>query len=87
MDFKEILLRDVDWIYMAEDRDHWQATVITVFSLWVPSGTGNSLNNLACSLLLKNLHSMELYVKHESSIHIFIVQGRICVACLVVLST
>jgi len=26
----------VDWLYLAQDRDQWQAVVNTVMKLWVP---------------------------------------------------
>jgi len=35
MDFKEIGYKGVDWIHLAEDRDHWQALVNTLMSLRV----------------------------------------------------
>jgi hypothetical protein len=36
MDFREIEFGDVDWIYLARDRDKWRAIVNTVMNLWVP---------------------------------------------------
>jgi hypothetical protein len=36
MNLKEIGWRGVDWIYLAQDRDQWQALVITVMNLQVP---------------------------------------------------
>jgi hypothetical protein len=36
MDLREIGLRDVDWIYLAQDKDRWRALVNTVMSLQVP---------------------------------------------------
>jgi hypothetical protein len=36
MDLKEIVLEDVDWIYVAQDRDYWWAVVNTVMKLRVP---------------------------------------------------
>jgi hypothetical protein len=31
----EIWLEGVDWIHLAQVRDHWQALVNTVMDLWV----------------------------------------------------
>jgi hypothetical protein len=36
MDLREIAWDDVDWIDMANDRDHWRALVNSVLNLWVP---------------------------------------------------
>jgi hypothetical protein len=36
MDLKEIGLGDVDWIYLAQDRDRCRAVVNTVMNLLVP---------------------------------------------------
>jgi hypothetical protein len=35
-DLKEIEIRDVDWIDLAQNRDQWQALVNTVMNLGVP---------------------------------------------------
>jgi hypothetical protein len=35
MDLREIGLRGVDWIRLAEDRDRWWAVVSAVMNLWV----------------------------------------------------
>jgi CRISPR/Cas system-associated protein Cas7 (RAMP superfamily) len=35
MDLREIGLESVDWIYLAQDRDRWQALVNTVMDLQV----------------------------------------------------
>jgi hypothetical protein len=44
MNFQEIGCCDVDWIHLAQDRDHWQALVDAVMNLLVASQTGfNSL--------------------------------------------
>jgi hypothetical protein len=32
----EIELECVDWMYLAEERDKWQALVNIVMNLWVP---------------------------------------------------
>jgi hypothetical protein len=36
IDLREIGFWDVDWIYLAQDRDRWRALVNTVMNLWVP---------------------------------------------------
>jgi len=36
MDLREIGWEDVDWMRLAQDRDHWQAVVNTVMKLRVP---------------------------------------------------
>jgi hypothetical protein len=36
MDLREIGWDDMDWIYMAQDRDRWGAVVNTVMNLWFP---------------------------------------------------
>jgi hypothetical protein len=36
MDLREIGWGDVDWIYLAQDRDQWQDLVNTVMNLWIP---------------------------------------------------
>jgi hypothetical protein len=36
LDLGEIRFGDVDWIYLAQDRDKWQALVNTVMNPWVP---------------------------------------------------
>jgi hypothetical protein len=36
MDLREIGWGGMDWIYLAQDRDHWKALVNTVMNLWVP---------------------------------------------------
>jgi hypothetical protein len=35
-DLTEIRREGVDWIHLAQDRDHWRALVNTVMNLWVP---------------------------------------------------
>jgi hypothetical protein len=35
MDLREIGLGGVEWIHMAQDRDHWWAVVNEVMNLWV----------------------------------------------------
>jgi hypothetical protein len=36
MDIREIGLEGVDWIYLAQDENRWQAVVKTVMKLRVP---------------------------------------------------
>jgi hypothetical protein len=36
MDLREIEFGDVDWIYLAQDRDRWRAFANTVMNLQVP---------------------------------------------------
>jgi hypothetical protein len=36
MALREIGWEDMDWIYLALDRDQWRALVNTVMNLWVP---------------------------------------------------
>jgi hypothetical protein len=35
IDLREIGREGVEWIHLAECRDHWQAVVIIVMNLWV----------------------------------------------------
>jgi alpha-glucosidase (family GH31 glycosyl hydrolase) len=35
MDLREIGWGDVEWIHLAQDRDHWQAFVNVMMNLWV----------------------------------------------------
>jgi hypothetical protein len=37
-------LEDVEWITVAQDRDHWLAVVYTVMSLSVSGNVGNSFS-------------------------------------------
>jgi hypothetical protein len=32
----KMVIRDVDWIHWAQDRDRWRPLVNTVMNLWVP---------------------------------------------------
>jgi hypothetical protein len=36
MDLREIGWDDVDWMYLAQDRDLWWALVDTIMNLWIP---------------------------------------------------
>jgi hypothetical protein len=45
MNLKEIGLGDMDWIYLAEDRDQWRNLVNTVMNLHVPKNVGKFLSN------------------------------------------
>jgi hypothetical protein len=44
MDFREIGWDGVDWIEMAQDRDHWRAAVNTVLNLRVSYNVGKFLS-------------------------------------------
>jgi hypothetical protein len=45
MDLREIGWKDMDWMYLDQDRDQWQALVNTVMNFRVPYHTGNLLNS------------------------------------------
>jgi hypothetical protein len=45
MDIQEVGCGVVDRIELAQDRDRWQALVITVMNLWVPLNVGNFLTS------------------------------------------
>ena len=36
MELPEVGCGDMDWIYLAEHRDRWQAVVNAVMNFWVP---------------------------------------------------
>jgi len=36
MDIREVRWEGVDWIYLVQGTDQWQALVNTVMNLWVP---------------------------------------------------
>jgi hypothetical protein len=36
IDFREMWMKNVDWIHLAQDRDRWRALVKTVMNLRVP---------------------------------------------------
>jgi hypothetical protein len=36
IDLREIKWGGMDWIDLAQNRDHWRALVNTVMNLWVP---------------------------------------------------
>jgi hypothetical protein len=36
MDLKETGYKDVDWLHLSQDRDHWWVLVNTAMNLWVP---------------------------------------------------
>jgi hypothetical protein len=41
MDVREIGLKDVNWIHLAQDRDGWWVLVNMVMYVWVPQQVGN----------------------------------------------
>jgi hypothetical protein len=47
MDFREIEWADMDWIYLARDKDHCRAFVNTVMNLRVPKNVGKFLSGCA----------------------------------------
>jgi hypothetical protein len=40
MDLREIVLGDMDWIRLPQDRDRWRAVVSAVMNLWVLAPRG-----------------------------------------------
>jgi hypothetical protein len=47
MDLREVGMRGIDWIDLAQDRDRWRAVVNTVMNLEVPRNAGN-LSSFGC---------------------------------------
>jgi hypothetical protein len=45
IDLKEMRCEGMDWIDVAEDRDRWQALVITLMKIPVPQNAGNFLTS------------------------------------------
>jgi hypothetical protein len=45
MDLGETGWDGVDWIELAQDRDHWRALVNTIMNLWVSQNAGKFLSN------------------------------------------
>jgi hypothetical protein len=45
MDLWEIGFGDMNWIYLAQDRDRWRALVNTIMNLRVPLNAGNFLTS------------------------------------------
>jgi hypothetical protein len=41
MDIKEMEREDVEWVYLAQDRDHWRDLVNIAMNLRVPQKVGN----------------------------------------------
>jgi hypothetical protein len=44
MDLREIGWDGVDWVDLAQDRDHWRALVNTVMNLRIPQNAGKFLS-------------------------------------------
>jgi hypothetical protein len=47
MDLREIGWGAMDWIHLAQDRDHWRAIVKKVMNLWIPLNIGKFLSGWA----------------------------------------
>ena len=45
MDLQEVGWWDMDWIYLAQYRDRWQALVDAVINFWFPNNAGNFLTS------------------------------------------
>jgi hypothetical protein len=41
MYLQEVGCGDMDWIKLAQDRDRWEALMMGVMDLWVPSNMGS----------------------------------------------
>jgi hypothetical protein len=44
IDLREIEWDGMDWIYLAQDRDQWRASLKTVMNLWVAWNAGEYLS-------------------------------------------
>jgi len=45
MDLREVLWEGVDWMHLAEDRDHWSSLVNTIINFRIPQKAGNFLTS------------------------------------------
>jgi hypothetical protein len=45
MDHREIGWSGMDWIDLAQDRNHWSSLVNTVMNLWVPYNVGKFMSS------------------------------------------
>jgi len=45
MALQEVILRGMDWIDFAQDRDRWRALLNVVMKLWIPCYGGNFLTS------------------------------------------
>jgi hypothetical protein len=53
MNLREVGWDDMDWIYLAQDRDQWRTVVNTVMNLCVPYNPGKSLSSCTISEFLR----------------------------------
>jgi len=45
VDLQEIAWKDLDWIYLVQDRDKWWALLNILMNRWVSQSSGNFLAN------------------------------------------
>jgi hypothetical protein len=45
MDLRGILMSGMDWIHLAQDRDHWRALVNTIIDFRHPQNVGEFLSS------------------------------------------
>jgi len=77
MDLTEIWWDGVEWMHMAQDRNHWWIFVSMVMNLWVPQKAGNFLDWVMISFSRRTLpHVVILYVPLWS------LGGFTCLSCL-----
>jgi hypothetical protein len=56
MDFKETGWSGVDWIDLAQDWDHWRASLKTVMNLLVPQNVGKFLSSVTTGSVSRRAH-------------------------------
>jgi hypothetical protein len=80
INFRKLRWNDVDWIHMAQNRDHWRALANTVMTLLVPWNVGNVLSSWATGRFSRwtQFHRVRYYKysswteetkKYENSLH------------------